>query len=57
MTKKETVLQGKGYIYTQRFETRDTAKEYASQLRTKGKKATVLEESRRGIYYYSVWCK
>lgn len=57
MTNREKDLTNKGYRYYTETESNDKAKESAKALRETGKKATVLVESRRGVPYYSVWCK
>lgn len=57
MTTRERNLINDGYTYYDEAKTNDDAKQKAQVLRNSGKKACVVSESRRGVYYYSVWCK
>ena len=57
MTYREKVLTEKGYRYHTGCNNNEEAKREAAYIRGFGCKATVLTESRNGIYYYSVWYK
>lgn len=58
MENRERELESKGYKPANKMvDSNDESKNYAKDLRKLGYKATVVSESRRGVYYYSVWYK
>ena len=52
---RDLAMNEKGYFYYCGCDSNEEAKAKAKSLRESGRKARVFSESRRGVYYYSVY--